>query len=87
MVKEPKIVKSFFWALFINFFHNYKLLLFHVYQLHPLIYGFKFIWELKKLEPMRSQKLMNPNNLKNAQTHEPNNVKPKSMNPNSLENV
>ncbi len=23
---------------------------FHVYQLHALIYGLKFIWELKKLE-------------------------------------
>jgi hypothetical protein len=50
MVKEPKITKSFFWAFFVKYFHNYKLLLFHVYRIHALIYGLKFIWEFKKLE-------------------------------------
>jgi len=28
-----------------NVFHNYKLLLFHIYPLHVLIYGLNFIWE------------------------------------------
>jgi hypothetical protein len=28
MAKEPKITKSFSWALYFKFFHNYKLLLF-----------------------------------------------------------
>jgi hypothetical protein len=49
-LKEPKTTKSFFWALFVKCFHIYKLLLFHVYHFHALIYGLKFIWELKKLE-------------------------------------
>jgi hypothetical protein len=50
MVNElPKTTKSFFWALFIEFFNNYKLLFFHVYQLHALIYGLKFIWEFLKI--------------------------------------
>ncbi len=50
MVKEQKTAKSFFWALFVYFFHNYKLLFFHVYHLQTIIYGLKFIWELKKLK-------------------------------------
>jgi hypothetical protein len=36
--------KSFFKAFFVKCIHNYKLLLFHVYQLHALIYGLNFIW-------------------------------------------
>jgi hypothetical protein len=43
MVKKQKLTKSFFEALVIKFVHNYKLLLFHVYQLHALIYGLHFI--------------------------------------------
>jgi hypothetical protein len=50
MVKELKTTKLFFGVLFIKCFHNHKLLLFHVYQLHTLIYGLNFIWEFKKLE-------------------------------------
>jgi len=42
MVKEPKIAKSFFQALFIKCFHNYNFFL-HAYQLHALIYGLNFI--------------------------------------------
>jgi hypothetical protein len=37
MAKELKIAKSFFWILFIKCIHNYKLLFFHVYQLHVLM--------------------------------------------------
>ncbi len=47
MVNEPKITKSFSWALYFKCFHNYELLIFHVYQLHALIYGLKFIFEVK----------------------------------------
>jgi len=54
MVKEQKTTKSFFWALFVKCFHNYKLLFFHVYQLYVLIYGLKFIWEFLKLEKKKS---------------------------------
>ncbi len=50
MAKEPKTTKSFFGALFVKCFHYDKLLFFHVYQLHTLIYGLKFIWEFKKLK-------------------------------------
>jgi hypothetical protein len=27
MVKEPKVTKSFFWALFVNISHNYKIII------------------------------------------------------------
>jgi hypothetical protein len=50
MVKELKTAKSFSWAFYFKCFYNYTLLFFHVYQLHALIYGLKFILELKKLE-------------------------------------
>jgi hypothetical protein len=49
MVKDPKMAKSFSRAFYIKCFHNYELF-FHVYQLHALIYGLKFILEFKKLE-------------------------------------
>jgi hypothetical protein len=39
MVEESKTAKSFSWALFVKCFHNYKILFFHVYQFHALIYG------------------------------------------------
>jgi hypothetical protein len=42
-LRNQKQPKSFFWALFVKYFHNYKLLFFHVYRLHALIYGLKFI--------------------------------------------
>ncbi len=41
--KEPKVAKSFSWALSFKLFHNYNLFIFHV-----LIYGLKFILEFKK---------------------------------------
>jgi hypothetical protein len=50
MVKEPKISKSFFYALFVKCFHNYKLSFFHIYQMYALIYGLKFIGEFENLE-------------------------------------
>jgi hypothetical protein len=50
MVKEPKITKSFSWAFYFKFFHNYKLFFSHVYQLQALIYSLKFILELKRLK-------------------------------------
>jgi hypothetical protein len=33
-----------FWAFFVKCFHNYNFFI-HVYQLHVLIYGLKFMWE------------------------------------------
>jgi len=51
MVKEQKMDKSFSWAFSLNFFHNYNLFFFaHVYLLHALIYGLKFILKQKKNE-------------------------------------
>ncbi len=47
--KEPKVAKSFSWALYFKFFHNYKLyIFFHVYPFHVLIYDLKCILEFKK---------------------------------------
>ncbi len=53
MVKEPKMAKSFSWTLYFKF-HNYKILFSHVYQLQALIYGLKFILELKNSEIVKN---------------------------------
>jgi len=45
MVKEPKVAKSFPRSFPLNVI--IKLFFFHVYPLHFLIYGLKFILELK----------------------------------------
>jgi hypothetical protein len=48
---EQKMDKSFSWAFSLKFFHNYKLFFFaHVYLLHALIYGLKFILKQKKMK-------------------------------------
>jgi hypothetical protein len=48
LLDKPKVTKSFSWALSLKCFHNYKLLFFHVYLLHALIYGLKYTLEVKK---------------------------------------
>jgi len=48
-LRNKKQPNHFFQALFVKCFHNYKLLFFHVYHLHVLVYDLKFIWEFKKL--------------------------------------
>jgi hypothetical protein len=51
MVKEPKVVKSFSWAFSFKYFHNYNKKTFGlVYSLNALVYGLKFILELKTLK-------------------------------------
>jgi hypothetical protein len=42
MFKEPKMAKSFFWALSFKYFHMYNFIFFHIYSLHVLTYGQKF---------------------------------------------
>jgi hypothetical protein len=48
-LKHKKTTKSIFYVFFVKCFHNYKLLFFHVYQFHVIIYGFKLILTFKKL--------------------------------------
>jgi hypothetical protein len=48
IVKESKVVKSFSWTFYFKGFHNFNFFL--IYPLHALMYGLKFILELKKLK-------------------------------------
>jgi hypothetical protein len=41
------MTKSHSWAFYFKCFHNYNFFSPHVYQFHALIYGLKFILELK----------------------------------------
>jgi hypothetical protein len=45
--KEPKVGKSFSWALSFKFLVIINYIYIHVYPIHILIYGLKFILELK----------------------------------------
>jgi hypothetical protein len=49
MVKKPKMAKSFSWALSFKYFQNHYFF-YHVYPLHTLIHGLKFILKFKKNE-------------------------------------
>jgi hypothetical protein len=44
---EPKVAKSFFWTFFFEMFSQLYIYFSHVYPLHALIYGLKYILEVK----------------------------------------
>ncbi len=51
MVKKAKVAKTFSWAFSFKSFHTHTHTHTHiVYSFHALIYGLKFILELKKME-------------------------------------